>query len=58
MYLVLKIWHGASTLDEILDDFKIVVLAGFKALTIVKDKPFIVAKGDLRIDVRYACVRV
>ena len=41
MYLILKIWHGASTLDEVLDNFKIVVLAGFKALAIVKNKLFV-----------------
>jgi hypothetical protein len=52
MYLVLKIGHGASTLDEIVDDFKIVVLARFKALAIVKNKLIIGARDDLRIDVR------
>jgi hypothetical protein len=58
MYLVLKIWHDVSSFDEILDDFKIVVLAGFKALAIVKNKLFVVARYDLLIDVRNACVQV
>jgi hypothetical protein len=58
MYLILKIWHCASTLDEILDDFKIFILAWFKALAIVKNKLFIVARDDLRIDVRYACIQI
>ena len=53
MYLVFDIWHSASTLDEILDDFKIV---DFAALTIVKDKLLVVARDYyFGIDVRRAC---
>jgi hypothetical protein len=58
MDLVFDIWHGASTLDEILDDFKIVDFAGFEALAIVKDELFVVLRDYFGIDVRYACFGV
>ena len=57
MYLVLDIWHGASTVDELPDHFKIVFLSGFNALAIVKDKPLVVARYYFGIYVRYACLR-
>jgi hypothetical protein len=58
MYLVFDIWHGASTLDEILDDFKILDFSGFETLAIVKDKLLVVARFYFGIDIRYACFGV
>jgi hypothetical protein len=58
MYLVFDIWHAASTLDEILDDFKILDFTVFEALAIVKDELLVVARYYFGIDVRYACFGV
>jgi len=58
MDLVFDIWHGASTLDEILHDFKILDFAGFEALAIVKDELLVVIRDYFGIDVRYACFGV
>ena len=55
MYLVFDIWHGTSTLDEILHDFKILDFAGFEALAIVKDELLIVIRDYFGIDIRYTC---
>ena len=57
MYLVLDIWHGASTIDELHDHFKIVFLSWFNALAIMKDEPLIVTRYYFGIYVRYACLR-
>lgn len=56
MDLVLDIWHGVSTLDKFLHDFKVVVLPGFKALAVVKNELFVVARDYFLVDVGYACV--
>ena len=58
MYIVLDIRHGAPTLDEILDGCKIVFLAMFEALTIVKDEIHVLGRDYFDIDVRYARLAV
>lgn len=58
MYFVLDIWHGASTLDEIPDDFKIVLLSWFEALAIVKNEMVVVWRDYFGINVRYPCFPV
>jgi len=55
VYLVLDIWHAVSTLDEILDDLKIVLLAGFEALAIMKNELLVIVGYYFCIDVRNAC---
>jgi hypothetical protein len=58
MYFVLEIWHSVSTFDELLDNFEIVFLAVFEALTIVEDEMFVVGRDYFVIDIRYACLAV
>ena len=55
MYLVLDIWHAVSTLHQILDDLKIVLLARFEALAVVKDELLVIVGYYFFIDVRYTC---
>ena len=54
MNFVLEIWHSISTLDEFLDNFEILLLAVFEALTIVEDEMLVVGGYYFVIDIRYA----
>ena len=54
MNFVLEIWHSISTLDEFLDNFEILFLAVFEALTIVEHEMLVVGRYYFIIDIRYA----
>ena len=54
MNFVLEIWHSISTLDKFLDNFEILFLAVFEALTIVEHEMLVVGRYYFVIDIRYA----